>query len=166
MQTEAKRRTDRASGASVGAADSPGERPGERNRGVTMIRNLFAAATLGIVLSSQLLVLPLRADEWDKQTNLTINAPVSIAGTVLTPGKYVLKLLDSDSDREVVQIFNRYQTHLITTVHATAVERLEPTGKPVFSFYETAPGHTMALRSYFYPGDEDGLMFPKAPEHK
>jgi hypothetical protein len=128
-----------------------------------MSKHLLAVAGLGAILFGAVHVVPLRADEWDKQTDITVNEPISVDGTILAPGEYVLKLTDSDSNRDVVQIYNQDQRHLITTVLAMPAYRLEPTGKPVFSFYETPNGHARELRTYFYPGDLSGFEFPERP---
>ena len=100
-----------------------------------------------------------RADEWNKRTIMTINEPIQVPNRVLPPGKYVVKLLDSPSDRHIVQIFNADETHLITTVLAMPNYRLEPTGKTTFTFWETPPGQAPALRAWFYPGDNYGQEF-------
>jgi LPXTG-motif cell wall-anchored protein len=78
---------------------------------------------------------------------------------VLEPGKYVFKLLDSLSDRHIVQVFNSDETHLITTVLAIPNYRLKPTGKSDFRFWETPPGQPRAMRAWFYPGDNFGQEF-------
>jgi len=70
-----------------------------------------------------------------------------------------VKLLDSPSDRHIVQIFNADETHLITTILAMPNYRLEPSGKTVFTFWETPPGQPPALRAWFYPGDNYGQEF-------
>jgi hypothetical protein len=124
-----------------------------------MFRHLFAVAGLATLLFSGPLTRSLRADEWDKQTDLTVNRPITVDGTVLSPGDYVLKLMNSDGDRDVVQIFDQDQKHLITTVLADPAYRLQATDKPAFSFYETPAGQPTAVRTYFYPGDEEGLEF-------
>ena len=105
-----------------------------------------------------------RADEWDKLTVLTFNEPVEIPGQVLPAGTYVFKLLDSPSDRNVVQIFTEDQKHLLATVMAIPDYRLEPTGKTVVTFEERASGSPQALHSWFYPGDNSGLgfVYPKS----
>src|SRR5271170_5789787 len=100
-----------------------------------------------------------RADEWNKKTILTVNETVQVPNQVLPPGKYVIKLLDSPSNRHVVQIFNGDETHLITTILAIPNYRLQPTGKTVFGFWETPPGPPKALRAWFYPGDNFGQEF-------
>ncbi len=100
-----------------------------------------------------------RADEWNKKTILTVNETIQVPNKVLPPGKYVIKLLDSPSDRHIVQIFNGDETHLLTTILAIPNYRLQPTGKTVFGFWETPPGQPKALRAWFYPGDNFGQEF-------
>jgi hypothetical protein len=99
------------------------------------------------------------ADEWNKKTILTVNEPIQVPNKVLPPGKYVMKLMDSPSNRHIVQIFNGDETHLETTVLAIPNYRLEPTGKTQFQFWETPPGQPKALRAWFYPGDNFGQEF-------
>jgi LPXTG-motif cell wall-anchored protein len=101
----------------------------------------------------------LHADEWNKRTILTVNEPIQVPGKTLEPGQYVMKLLDSPSNRHVVQIYDKDEQHLITTVLAIPNYRLEPTGKTQFGFWETPAGQAKALRSWFYPGDNFGQEF-------
>src|SRR6266700_3584353 len=100
-----------------------------------------------------------RADEWNKKTILTVNETIQVPNKVLPPGKYVIKLLDSPSNRHIVQIFDGDETHLLTTILAIPNYRLQPTGKTVFGFWETPPGQPKALRAWFYPGDNFGQEF-------
>jgi cell division septation protein DedD len=99
------------------------------------------------------------ADEWNKKTILTVNEPIQVPNKVLPPGKYVMRLLDSPSNRHIVQIFNGDETQLQTTVLAIPNYRLEPTGKTQFQFWETPPNQPKALRAWFYPGDNFGQEF-------
>jgi hypothetical protein len=109
---------------------------------------------LGVALSSSA-----RADEWNKKTVMTVNEPIQVPNKVLPAGTYVIKLLDSPSDRHIVQIFNADETQLQTTILAIPNYRIQPTGKTVFSFWETPPGQPKALRAWFYPGDNFGQEF-------
>ena len=122
-----------------------------------MNRLVMFAACLGLMAIA--FAPAARADEWNKRTVMTINEPIQVPNRVLPPGKYVVKLLDSPSDRHIVQIFNADETHLITTILAMPNYRLEPTGKTVFTFWETPPGQPPALRAWFYPGDNFGQEF-------
>jgi hypothetical protein len=100
----------------------------------------------------------LKADESDLKTTITIDQSIDIQGTVLPPGSYVIKLLDSSADRHIVQIFNVDQKHLIATVLAIPAYRQHP-GNTDFQFYPTPAGQPQALHTWFYPGDEFGFEF-------
>jgi phytoene dehydrogenase-like protein len=104
------------------------------------------------------------ADQWDKATKITFSEPVEVPGRVLPPGTYTFKLLNSDSDRHIVQIFNEDQTSLVTTVFAIANERLEPAGKTILTYDERPSGQPMALAAWFYPGSTSGqeFVYPKS----
>ncbi len=117
------------------------------------------ALALTLVLSAGVLAFRAQADQWDKKTIMTIDQPVQITDTYLEPGTYVLKLLNSSSDRHIVQIYNRDQNHLINTVMAIPNYRLEPTGNSRFLFWETPSGYAHAMRAWFYPGDNFGQEF-------
>jgi hypothetical protein len=122
-----------------------------------MTRFVVAMASvglLGIALSSSA-----RADEWNKKTVMTVNEPFQVPNKVLPAGTYVIKLLNSQSDRHIVQIFNADETQIQTTILAIPNYRIQPTGKTVFSFWETPPGQPKALRAWFYPGDNFGQEF-------
>jgi len=100
-----------------------------------------------------------KADEWDKRTVMTFNEPVEIPGKVLPAGTYVFKLLDSESDRTVVQIFTEDQKRLVATVIAIPDYREEPADKTIVTLEERPSGLPEALHSWFYPGDNYGVQF-------
>jgi len=110
-----------------------------------------------------LLPLAARADQWNKKTILTVNEEIQVQDRVLEPGKYVFKLLNTNADRHVVQIYNGDETHIIDTVAAIPEYRVEPTGKSQFRFWETPSGYVKALRAWYYPGDNfgQGFVYPK-----
>jgi hypothetical protein len=122
-----------------------------------MNRLVVAMASVGLL--GVALAPGARADEWNKLTIMTVNEPIQVPNKVLPAGTYVVKLLDSPSDRHIVQIFNKDQTHLETTILAIPNYRIQPTGKTVFTFWETPPGQPKALRAWFYPGDNFGQEF-------
>jgi LPXTG-motif cell wall-anchored protein len=123
------------------------------------------AAAVGILgCAGVVAVHSAKADQWDKKTILTVNEPIQVRDTLLQPGQYVFKLLNSSNDRHIVQIYNSDQTHLVDTVMAIPNYRIEPTGKSRFTFWETPPGSAKALRAWFYPGDNFGQEFTY-PKH-
>lgn len=126
-----------------------------------MINSLkFAALTsLAAVVS---LAPVARADEWNKQTILTVKEEIQLPTVKLEPGTYKLKLMDSASDRHVVQVFDN-NDHIITTILAIPNYRIRPTGHTTFTFWEVPAGQAPALRAWFYPGDNFGqeFVYPK-----
>jgi hypothetical protein len=117
-------------------------------------------ALTGVALIGTSFVPKAHADAWDKMTYVTVNEPIIAGNKVLDPGTYVWRLLDSQSDRHVVQIFDKNQQHLETTILAIPDYRMQPTGKTTFAFWETPAGVPKAVKDWFYPGDNFGQEFP------
>jgi len=125
-----------------------------------------------ILRSAGLLVVPAimacgvaaHADQWDKMIKITVNETIEVPGAVLPAGTYVLKLVDSPSDRNIVQVMNERQDHVFATVLAIPNYRLQPSGKTVLTFYEVPIGQPQPVRAWFYPGDNYGqeFVYPKA----
>src|SRR3954452_15509589 len=115
------------------------------------------AATLS--LAGLALVPSAVADQWNKKTYITINEAVQVPGKVLQPGRYVMRLLESPSNRHIVQIYNDREDQLQTTILAIPNYRLQPTGKTEFQWWETPAGQPKAMRAWFYPGDNFGQEF-------
>ncbi len=118
---------------------------------------LLFAATLALG------VAPFRAhaDDYDKKTVITVDEPIQVVNTYLQPGTYVFKLINSASDRHIVEIYNEDQSHLIDMIIAVPNYRLQPTssGRSQFTFWETPPGTPRAVRAWFYPGESYGHEF-------
>jgi len=120
--------------------------------------SLFAVTLLGAT------VLPsARADTWNKKPVVTFSQAVEVPGRVLPAGTYTFQLLDSPSDRHIVQIFNADGSQIIATILAINNYRLEPTGDTVMKFNERPGDSPEALRAWFYPGDNFGqeFVYPK-----
>jgi hypothetical protein len=128
-------------------------------------KTVFCAALLGAMF-----IPGARADEWNRKTTLTFSGPVEIPGVhltgwgVLPAGTYVFKILDSSSDRHIVQIFNKDETMIYATILAIPNYRLQATDKTVLTFRERPAGQPDALRAWFYPGRNWGeeFVYPKA----
>ena len=133
---------------------------------------LFSAATTVCCLAAMgaLLAPSAKADEWNKKTVITFSGPVEIPGVhlagfgILPAGTYVFKILDSQSDRHIVQIFSEDQTKVYATILAIPNYRLKATDKTVITFSERPAGEPEALRAWFYPGRNWGeeFVYPKA----
>src|SRR5579872_4902886 len=99
--------------------------------------SMFGLALMGAVFSPAA-----NADEWNRKTTMTFSGPVEIPGVhlkgwgVLPAGTYVFKILDSQSDRHIVQIFNADETQCYATILAIPNHRLKATDKTVITFRE------------------------------
>jgi hypothetical protein len=129
-----------------------------------------APAALSIALLSAAFSPIATADDHDKKTTVTFSAPVEIPAAhltgwgVLPAGTYVFKLVESSSNRHIVQIFNKDQTQIYATILAIPNYRLRPTSKTVITFNEGLKGKPEAIRAWFYPGANWGeeFVYPKA----
>jgi hypothetical protein len=104
-----------------------------------------------------------KADGWNQKTVFTFSGPVEVPGQVLEAGTYVFKLMDSQSDRNVIQVFNKRENHLYGTFLTIPDYRLKPTGKTIITFEERAAGSPEAVKAWFYPGQNYGheFVYPK-----
>jgi hypothetical protein len=111
-----------------------------------------------------------KADDYDKKTTVTFSGPVEIPPVyitgmrVLPAGTYVFKLVNSSSNRHIVQIFNKDQTKIYATILAIPNYRLVPKNRTVITFNEGVRGQPEAIRAWFYPGANWGeeFVYPKA----
>jgi hypothetical protein len=123
-----------------------------------------------MALASAMFAPDVKADEWNRKTIITFSGPVEIPGVhlagwgVLPAGTYVFKILDSLSDRHIVQIFNKDETTVYATILAIPNYRLKATDKTVMTFRERPAGQPEALRAWFYPGRNWGeeFVYPKS----
>jgi len=126
-------------------------------------------AILFVALLATMMVPSVSAQRWDKKTIITFSGPVEIPGVhlkgwgVLPAGTYVFKILDSQSDRHIVQIFSQDEKTVYATILAIPNYRLKTTDKTVITFSERPVGQPEALRAWFYPGHQWGeeFVYPK-----
>jgi hypothetical protein len=136
----------------------------------TEMKLFKAMTTIGFMALSATTIPSAIADDWNRKTEITFSAPVEIPGVHLTgwgilpAGTYVFKILDSQSDRHIVQIFNKDETIIYATILAIPNYRLKATDKTVMTFRERPAGEPEALRAWFYPGHNwgDEFVYPKA----
>jgi hypothetical protein len=104
-----------------------------------------------------------QASELNQKTVFTFSNPVELPGTVLPAGTYVFKLLDSSSDRNIVQVFNKDENQVFGTFLAIPDYRVNPSSDTMISFEERAAGSPEAIKEWFYPGRNYGheFVYPK-----
>src|SRR5579864_3801663 len=101
----------------------------------------------------------MHASEMNQKTVFTFSNPVEMPGTVLPAGTYVFKLMDSPSDRHIVQVFNKDESQIFGTFLAIPDYRLKPSSDTALSFEERAAGAPEAIKEWFYPGRNYGHEF-------
>ncbi len=126
----------------------------------TVPATVFCLALMGAVFSPVA-----KADDWNRKTVMTFSGPVAVPDLhlkgwgVLPAGTYVFRIVDSQSNRHIVQIFNKDETKVYATVLAIPNYRLRATGKTAVTFRERPAGEPPALRAWFYPGRNYGEEF-------
>jgi hypothetical protein len=128
-----------------------------------VLKVLCCATVLAIAIAPSA-----RADEWNKKTILTFSGPVQIPGATLPAGSYVFKLADIPGNRHVVQVFDKAEKKIFTTLLAVPNQRLEPSDKPIVLFSERASGTPQAVKVWFYPGETIGneFVYPRSQAMK
>jgi hypothetical protein len=98
----------------------------------------------------------------EKKSTLTITTPVEVPGAVLEPGTYVVKLVDTQSNRNVVTFTSADEKKIFATAIATPHVAADDPRHSTFVFYGTPEGSTKVLRTWFAPNDRYGqdFMYP------
>src|ERR1700730_2457910 len=97
----------------------------------------------GFLALTSFLAQPVMADEWNKKTEFQFSAPVEIPGKVLAAGKYVFQLADSESDRNIVEVFSEDSNgneRLVATILAMPDYMSTTPDKPIIHFEERPSG--------------------------
>ena len=121
---------------------------------VRTLQICFVLALLFAALSPRV-----NADEWNKETILTINSSIEVPGFILDPGTYIFKLADNPAYRHIVQIWTGDKSQLITTFMAIPAYRDEASDEPDFRLEERPGDSPQAIRAWFYPGEHYGNEF-------
>jgi LPXTG-motif cell wall-anchored protein len=125
----------------------------------------FSVMQIGALIAVGACLAPpvVKADDYDKKTIVTLDQPTEAPGIVLQPGTYVIKLLNSSSNRHIAEIMNERMNHLYALSFTIAAERVGPLtdkqNKQVLTFYEGKNGQPQAMRKWFWPGDTNGQQF-------
>ena len=108
----------------------------------------------------------MNADVWNKKTKVTFSGPVQLPsahskqGVVVLPaGTYIFRLMESPSERHIVEVTNTRGDHVYTTILAINDYRINASSKTVMYFTERQAGSPQAIKAWFYPGDNYGQRF-------
>ncbi len=123
------------------------------------LRTIGLLSCFGILLAA--FTPSAKASEFDKKTFVTFSEPVALPhGVVLPPGEYVMKTVVTPGSLNIVQITNKHETKVFTTVQANSIERMNARGKTMIAFREAPVGQPIPMDHWFYPGTLTGWEFP------
>jgi hypothetical protein len=117
---------------------------------------------LGVSVVCLLLIGPAWAQLTEHKTVVTFSVPIEVPGStpqVLPAGTYTFKVVDSKVNRNIVQVSDKDETHVYTTILALPTHRDTESSKTIMTFEERAAGQPQALRAWFYPYERDGQEF-------
>jgi len=112
-----------------------------------------------IIAFALIFELAAHADEDNELTILTFSQPVQVPGRILPAGTYEFVLANSESNRNIVQIFNADGTELFATVQTIPTERATETDGTSITLAQGQDAQPPALVTWFYPGTETGHEF-------
>jgi hypothetical protein len=119
-----------------------------------------AYIVVGLIIAFGLFFeLVAHADEFNEETRITFSQPIQIPGQVLPAGTYIFQQADSNSDLNLIQIFNSDRTVLYATLQTIPAERMDLTGETTITLAEPEAGKPDVLVKWFYPGRLTGHEF-------
>lgn len=121
-----------------------------------LVARCFVVVTLGALFG-----LPgvSRADPLDRKTFVTLGETCRVGTTLIPPGRYVFRLFQSTSTRNIVQVFTEDERQILTSVITVPSYRSQPSETTDLVFGEAPSGQPLPLRFWFYPGQSLGQQF-------
>ncbi len=115
----------------------------------------------GVILTAILVSFPSvsRADDWNRLSYYTFSHAVRIPGHVLSPGRYVFKLLDDDNNHNIVTIWSEDQTKLYASVLAMPYCKAKAPSEDTLVYFEPEKNSVPAIKTWFYRGNACGEQF-------
>lgn len=100
----------------------------------------------------------------DQRTYFTFSGPFELpGGKTLPAGKYTFRVMDSPSNRHIVQVLSQDGRQMHATLLAIPAQRQDPPSEPEIRFMEAPANTPPAIRTWWYPGRTIGheFIYPK-----
>jgi hypothetical protein len=98
------------------------------------------------------------ADDYNRETVLTINQTMMVPGAMLTPGTYTFKLANPESSRDVVYI-TRDDGTVVTSANVKRTMQRNGDKRDLALAVALNEGAMPVMKGWFYPGLMDGFEF-------
>ena len=119
----------------------------------TKIMGTCAALLLGATFAAS------QGLDTNRTTIVTFSAPVALPGVTLPAGSYMFRLADSQTNRNIVQVFDKDRTKIYATILAIPAQRQQPADETVITFKEAPASAAPAVQYWYYPGETMGQEF-------
>jgi hypothetical protein len=120
----------------------------------TYVRCLVCAGVLLVGTTA-----PAVAQTVDKRVIFDFSGAFTLPGVTLPAGKYLFRVPDAMSSRNLVQVLSADGAKIYGTFFAIPAYRTVVPEKPELRFMETPVGMTHAIRTWWYPADSTGFEF-------
>jgi hypothetical protein len=100
----------------------------------------------------------------ERKSTLTIATPLEVPGAILDPGTYVVKLVDTQSNRNIVTITSVDEKKIYATAICTPHVAADEPRHTEFMFYSVPEGQNKVLRTWYLPNDRYGQDFVYPPD--
>jgi len=123
-----------------------------------VLSRLFLMVSCAALL---LVALPSRAqaDEFDKSTLFTFDAPVALPGVTLPAGTYLFRLADPNDESSVIAVYDQTGQTCYGMFDTIRVRESGSTDDPSIQFAEGHRGAPERVAAWFYPGERTGWQF-------
>ena len=95
----------------------------------------------------------------DKRTYFTFSGPVDMPGVALPAGRYVFRLANPDTSRNVIQVASADGKRVFGMFHAYPADRSTASNDAEVRFLEASAGQPPAIKTWWYPGERTGYEF-------
>lgn len=93
------------------------------------------------------------------RTNLTLTEPTEIPGEVLPAGDYIVKVVNTQEARSIVQFTTPDEKAVVATVLAVPNYRVRAAENTEFVYFQRGEGMGPAIKSWVHPGNNYGVEF-------
>ena len=123
-------------------------------------KSLFAVCAIAFLFAGQAAA---QDSNVNQRTYFTFSAPIELPGKTLPAGTYLFKLVDSPSNRHVVQVLGKDEKQIHATILAIPAQRMEPSDEPEVRFMEAAASQPAPIKTWWFPGRTIGheFIYPK-----
>ena len=129
-----------------------------------MLRKMLFGCAFATLVTLSTATTAIAQEPVDQRTFFTFSAPFELpGGKVLPAGRYTFRIVDSPSNRHVVQILSEDGKQMHATILAIPAQRQDPPEDPEVRFMETVANAPPAVKTWWYPGRTIGheFIYPK-----